>query len=188
MRRCAALDCPTGDGCDAVHQPEGAMTMLSWQQHRPAKRPIGFLTDEARWEAVRRRDRAADGAFYYSVRTTGVYCRPSCAARLARRENVEFPPRPARRRSAPAFGRASAAGRTKPDLRSGTPRLVANACALIEEADEMPSLDALARGGGLEPLPLPPRVQGGHRRDARRPMRMRVAASACARNSRAARP
>ena len=43
-----------------------------------------------RWAAVVRRDRSADGAFYYSVRTTGVYCRPSCAARLARRENVRF--------------------------------------------------------------------------------------------------
>src|SRR5437660_1763182 len=46
--------------------------------------------DEERWEAVTRRDRAADGRFYYSVRTTGVYCRPSCAARPARRENVAF--------------------------------------------------------------------------------------------------
>lgn len=47
-------------------------------------------TNDARWAAVMRRDRAADGAFVYSVRTTGVYCRPSCAARLARRENVRF--------------------------------------------------------------------------------------------------
>ena len=54
------------------------------------KRPVGFVSDDARWEALRRRDPAADGAFYYSVRTTGVYCRPSCAARLARRENVGF--------------------------------------------------------------------------------------------------
>jgi AraC family transcriptional regulator of adaptative response/methylated-DNA-[protein]-cysteine methyltransferase len=46
--------------------------------------------DDARWSAVRRRDRAADGTFVYSVRTTGVYCRPSCAARLPRRENVAF--------------------------------------------------------------------------------------------------
>lgn len=46
--------------------------------------------DAACWEAVRRRDRAADGRFVYSVRTTGIYCRPSCPARLARRENVRF--------------------------------------------------------------------------------------------------
>ena len=49
-----------------------------------------FSSDEARWEAVGRRDRAADSVFYYAVRTTGVYCRPSCAARLARREHVRF--------------------------------------------------------------------------------------------------
>src|SRR6516225_195275 len=52
--------------------------------------PHEVLTDEQRWEAVRRRDPAAAGAFYYSVRTTGVYCRPTCAARLPRRENVAF--------------------------------------------------------------------------------------------------
>ncbi len=50
----------------------------------------GFASDADRWSAVVRRDPAADGVFYYSVRTTGVYCLPSCAARLARRANVRF--------------------------------------------------------------------------------------------------
>ena len=45
---------------------------------------------DPRWAAVVARDRAADGTFFYSVRTTGVYCRPSCAARLANPENVRF--------------------------------------------------------------------------------------------------
>jgi AraC family transcriptional regulator of adaptative response/methylated-DNA-[protein]-cysteine methyltransferase len=49
-----------------------------------------FATEAERWGAVVRRDRFAGGAFYYSVRTTGVYCRPSCGGRLARRENVGF--------------------------------------------------------------------------------------------------
>jgi len=49
-----------------------------------------FADDNARWDAVCRRDRAAVGAFVLSVRTTGVYCRPACAARLPRRENVAF--------------------------------------------------------------------------------------------------
>src|SRR5437868_2921417 len=43
-----------------------------------------FSNDEERWAAVARRDRHADGIFYYSVQTTGVYCRPSCAARRVR--------------------------------------------------------------------------------------------------------
>src|SRR5437868_13715421 len=45
---------------------------------------------DPRWAAVVARDPTADGAFFYSVRTTGVYCRPSCKARLAQPENVDF--------------------------------------------------------------------------------------------------
>ena len=48
------------------------------------------VVSDPRWGAVVRRDRHADGQFFYSVKTTGVYCRPSCAARSARPENVEF--------------------------------------------------------------------------------------------------
>ncbi len=51
---------------------------------------IGFSRDEDRWTAVVERDAGADDIFYYSVATTGVYCRPSCAARLALRKNVAF--------------------------------------------------------------------------------------------------
>ena len=47
------------------------------------------LDDEARWEAVRRRDKTMDGTFVCAVRTTGVYCRPSCAGRPLRK-NVAF--------------------------------------------------------------------------------------------------
>ncbi len=46
--------------------------------------------DDARWEAVQRRDHAADGSFLYAVRTTGVYCRPSCPGRPPLRKNVQF--------------------------------------------------------------------------------------------------
>jgi AraC family transcriptional regulator of adaptative response/methylated-DNA-[protein]-cysteine methyltransferase len=49
-----------------------------------------YPSDDARWDAVSRRDPAAVGAFVIGVRTTGVYCRPSCPARLPRRENVSF--------------------------------------------------------------------------------------------------
>lgn len=53
-------------------------------------RPFEFSSDEDRWNALVERNASADGVFYYSVRTTGVYCRPSCSTRLARRENVAF--------------------------------------------------------------------------------------------------
>src|SRR5262245_17946771 len=49
-----------------------------------------FQSDDERWTAVVQRDRAADGAFVYSVKTTGVYCRPACPSRLALRKNVQF--------------------------------------------------------------------------------------------------
>jgi AraC family transcriptional regulator of adaptative response/methylated-DNA-[protein]-cysteine methyltransferase len=53
-------------------------------------RPAPATGDEARWAAVAARDAGADGQFYYSVRTTGVYCRPSCKGRPALRKNVGF--------------------------------------------------------------------------------------------------
>jgi uncharacterized protein len=56
----------------------------------PSRHAVADLsTDDARWEAMQRRDASADGVFYCAVRTTGVYCRPSCAGR-PRRENVSF--------------------------------------------------------------------------------------------------
>jgi len=50
--------------------------------------------NEALWHSVRIRDRAADGAFVYAVRSTGIYCRPSCPSRKPRREQVIFFPLP----------------------------------------------------------------------------------------------
>ncbi|KVE33465.1 bifunctional DNA-binding transcriptional regulator/O6-methylguanine-DNA methyltransferase Ada [Burkholderia sp. TSV86] len=51
---------------------------------------LDYSTDDARWAALIARDARADGAFCYAVRTTGVFCRPSCASRLPLRENVAF--------------------------------------------------------------------------------------------------
>jgi AraC family transcriptional regulator, regulatory protein of adaptative response / methylated-DNA-[protein]-cysteine methyltransferase len=104
--------------------------------------------DDERWEAVRRRDRAADGSFYYSVRTTGVYCRPSCAARLARRENVRFHATCADAERA-GFRPCKRCRPNEPTLADRQASVVAKACRLIEEADEMPGLDALAESAGM---------------------------------------
>ncbi|MBI2801958.1 MAG: bifunctional DNA-binding transcriptional regulator/O6-methylguanine-DNA methyltransferase Ada [Gammaproteobacteria bacterium] len=107
-----------------------------------------FADDDACWQAVCTRDRSADRVFYYSVRTTGVYCRPSCAARLARRENVRFHP------SCDAAEEAGfrACKRCQPragDLQSRHAASIAKACALIESAEDMPSLEAIAAVAGL---------------------------------------
>ncbi|MGY0792254.1 Ada metal-binding domain-containing protein [Azospirillum argentinense] len=50
------------------------------------------MDEDAMWSAVAHRDRDGDGRFVYAVRTTGVYCRPSCPSRRAKRENVAFHP------------------------------------------------------------------------------------------------
>ncbi len=103
-----------------------------------------FQTDTARWAAVVRRDAAADGAFYYSVRTTGVFCKPSCASRQAQRENVRFHATcdDARR------GGFRPCKRCRPDRQPGDDPVV-RACRLIEASDTLPSLDALAAAAGL---------------------------------------
>jgi AraC family transcriptional regulator of adaptative response/methylated-DNA-[protein]-cysteine methyltransferase len=94
------------------------------------------------------RDASADGTFVYSVRSTGVYCRPSCPARLAKRENVAFHA---------TCEDAERAGfrpckRCKPD-QAGLAELqaakVAEICRFIETADHVPSLAELAKRAGM---------------------------------------
>jgi AraC family transcriptional regulator of adaptative response/methylated-DNA-[protein]-cysteine methyltransferase len=114
----------------------------------PDSPPVPYATDAERWDGVTRRDRAADGIFFYSVRTTGVYCRPSCAARLARRENVAF------HASCAAAERAGfrPCKRCRPNEAPRAERqaaIVTAACRSIEAAEDMPSLDDLALGAGM---------------------------------------
>ena len=109
--------------------------------------PAATLNDP-RWAAVVARDRAADGAFFYSVRTTGVYCRPSCAARRARPENVSFH---ASREEAERAGfrpcrRCRPDGQSPADARAAK---ITAACRLIEDAANAPRLDFLARNAGM---------------------------------------
>jgi AraC family transcriptional regulator of adaptative response/methylated-DNA-[protein]-cysteine methyltransferase len=106
--------------------------------------------DDARWAAVSRRDAGADGRFVYAVRTTGIYCRPSCGSRLPRRENVAF------HADASSAERAGfrPCKRCNPDGASIAQRqaaLVERACRRLEASDEPPGLDALAAEAGLSP-------------------------------------
>ncbi|HWA80305.1 MAG TPA: bifunctional DNA-binding transcriptional regulator/O6-methylguanine-DNA methyltransferase Ada [Acetobacteraceae bacterium] len=107
-----------------------------------------FPTDAERWQAVMARERRADGAFVYSVRSTGVYCRPSCGARLARRENVRFHASAAAAEAA-GFRPCLRCRPDRPDLVLRQEAAVARACRMIETADTPPRLDALARASGL---------------------------------------
>jgi AraC family transcriptional regulator of adaptative response/methylated-DNA-[protein]-cysteine methyltransferase len=117
--------------------------MLARDQTRAAA-----VKGDPRWAAVRARDTRADGTFFYSVKTTGVYCRPSCAARPARPENIEF------YASAAAAERAGfrPCKRCKPDqppLAERQAAQVAALCRFIESSDTLPSLEQLAHRAGL---------------------------------------
>ena len=107
-----------------------------------------FVTEADRWAAVVRRDPAADTVFYYSVRTTGVYCRPSCAARRPRRENVLFHPTCATAEAA-GFRPCKRCRPSEATLDERRASAVAEACRLIQGADPLPGLDALAASVGM---------------------------------------
>jgi AraC family transcriptional regulator of adaptative response/methylated-DNA-[protein]-cysteine methyltransferase len=107
-----------------------------------------FASDEARWDAVQHRDHTADGAFVYSVRTTGIYCRPSCPSRHAKRENMQFHADGAAAEQA-GFRACRRCRPNEVSLAERQSALVVAACRMIETAEEMPSLDALAEAAGL---------------------------------------
>ncbi|MDY7228161.1 bifunctional DNA-binding transcriptional regulator/O6-methylguanine-DNA methyltransferase Ada [Hyalangium rubrum] len=103
---------------------------------------------DPRWKAVLARDASSDGKFFYSVKTTGVYCRPSCAARPARPENVGFHVTPADAERA-GFRPCKRCKPDQPPLAERQAAQIAELCRLIESADTVPSLEALAKHAGL---------------------------------------
>lgn len=102
---------------------------------------------ESCWSAFLRRDRAMDGQFVGAVLTTGIYCKPSCAARHPKRENMIFLPDPAAARAA-GF---RACLRCRPD-EVGRDRLAVEAGqAFIVAAEALPSLEEVAAHAGYAP-------------------------------------
>jgi AraC family transcriptional regulator of adaptative response/methylated-DNA-[protein]-cysteine methyltransferase len=110
--------------------------------------PAAATESDPRWASVLARSAEADGTFFYSVRTTGVYCRPSCAARLARPENVRFH---TTREDAERAG-FRPCKRCKPDqppLIEQHAAKITEACRLIETSPSAPSLEELAARAGV---------------------------------------
>ncbi|AVA26009.1 bifunctional DNA-binding transcriptional regulator/O6-methylguanine-DNA methyltransferase Ada [Rhizobium sp. NXC24] len=105
------------------------------------------VADDPRWARIVARDRTADGHLWYSVATTGVYCRPSCPSRTANPKNVQLHD---------SLQAAKATGfrpckRCKPDGLSSdgeNAAIIARVCRLIEESEEEPSLHQLAEAAG----------------------------------------
>lgn len=109
-----------------------------------------YTTDDDRWQALLDRDAAADGLFFYSVKTTGIFCRPGCPSKRPNRRNVSFHD---------TIGDAEKSGfrpckRCRPsECRPIDPStlLIAAACRTIESAENPPRLKQLAEEAGLSP-------------------------------------
>lgn len=116
----------------------------SRQAHSPS------VADDPRWARIVARDKTADGHLWFSVSTTGVYCRPSCPSRRANPTNV---------RLHDSLENAKATGfrpcrRCNPDglsIDAENAALIAKACRIIEESEEEPALDELAASVQLSP-------------------------------------
>ena len=108
------------------------------------------MADDPRWARIVARDKTADGCFWYSVATTGIYCRPSCPSRTANPRNVQLHD---------TLAAAKATGfrpckRCNPDgisIDGENAAIIAQACRLIEESEEEPSLNDLAKAVGRSP-------------------------------------
>lgn len=161
---------PDGSGFESKDRSDGAGFTSYFAEHRTMKKARKMnpahhappapaaRTKSARsaradaeaiyWTAVKARDRRFDGTFFYSVATTGVYCRPSCAARLANRKNVAFHASCAEAERA-GFRPCKRCRPNEPSLDHRYAAKVAEACRLIEEAEEPLKLDQLASAAGL---------------------------------------
>jgi AraC family transcriptional regulator of adaptative response/methylated-DNA-[protein]-cysteine methyltransferase len=125
---------------------------MTVRQNTASIRAAQTLAD-ARWEAVLTRQAASDGQFWYSVRTTGVYCRPSCGARTPRPENVSFH---ATQAAAVAAG-FRPCRRCRPERSSLAElhaSLITSACRLLDEPDAHESLSEVATKLGVSPFHL----------------------------------
>src|SRR5579883_2115933 len=108
------------------------------------------IETDPRWAAVVAKDARADNTFYYSVKTTGVYCRPSCAARLPRPENVAFHTTRADAEKA-GYRPCKRCKPDQPSLAEQHAAMITAACRRIADAEEAPNLETLAAQAGMSP-------------------------------------
>ncbi len=106
---------------------------------------------DPRWSSLLARDQAADGRFVYAVRTTGVFCRPSCPSRQPNPANVRFFPSGAEARQAGFRPCKRCRPEEQPTCHPHAARIEA-ACRAIESAEDMPCLAGLAEAAGLSPF------------------------------------
>ena len=124
--------------------------MTTTTSNKTSKLLPASVADDPRWARIAARDKTADGQLWYSVSTTGVYCRPSCPSRVPNPKNVQLHD---------SIESAQATGfrpcmRCRPDgasIEAENAGLVEKACRMIEESEEDLSLEELANAIGLSP-------------------------------------
>jgi AraC family transcriptional regulator, regulatory protein of adaptative response / methylated-DNA-[protein]-cysteine methyltransferase len=107
-----------------------------------------FLTDNDKWQALGQHNRQANGAFFYGVLTTGVYCRPTCSSRLPKRENVRFFMTSDEAERA-GFRPCKRCHPNSTDCQDPQILVILRACKMIEEAEPAPKLKEMASQVGL---------------------------------------
>jgi AraC family transcriptional regulator, regulatory protein of adaptative response / methylated-DNA-[protein]-cysteine methyltransferase len=122
--------------------------MLVSQRTRDA---AGAVERDPRWAAVTARSAAAEGSFFYSVRTTGVYCRPSCGSRRPRPENVRFYGTREEAEEA-GFRPCKRCHPDRPSLSEQHAATVTEICRVIETSSRVPPLEQLASRAGMSPF------------------------------------
>lgn len=107
-----------------------------------------FTDEEARWQALSDRNREADGHFVYAVKTTGIYCAPSCPSRQPNRQNVEFFADAAQAEAAD-YRPCKRCRQGRLSLQQQYSQQVEQACRLLENAEKTPKLEEIASQVGL---------------------------------------
>jgi AraC family transcriptional regulator of adaptative response/methylated-DNA-[protein]-cysteine methyltransferase len=112
---------------------------------------LTWTTDDERWQAVVERNKAANGYFVYGVSTTGVYCLPSSAARLPKREHVRFfdTAQDAERQG---YRPSKRLVRDQPEFQENHAAKIAEACRYIEQCEGDVKLSELAHHIGMSPF------------------------------------
>ena len=116
----------------------------------PGNLTLPSVADDPRWARIVARDKKADGHLWYSVYTTGVYCRPSCPSRTANPKNVQLHDT-LESAKATGFRPCKRCNPDGPSIEAENAALVAKACRIIEESEEEASLEMLADAVGRSP-------------------------------------
>ncbi|MBL4837511.1 MAG: bifunctional DNA-binding transcriptional regulator/O6-methylguanine-DNA methyltransferase Ada [Kordiimonadaceae bacterium] len=111
---------------------------------------VDFQNEENRWQALKNNEKLADGHFYFAVSSTGIFCKPSCSARLPNRENVHFFNSIEETIKA-GYKPCKRCRPTEKPLGERHATAVKQACRTIETSEKEPSLADLAKEAGMSP-------------------------------------